>query len=283
MLERPSLNVFIPARQSAQDLGRCLASLGEQSFLKRGVLRVVVVCNACTDGTALIARQWTGRLAQLGVKMRYLDLLRGGRANALNAGEALMGPASGPRVYLDSNAHLSPGALDELADALTGGMGVHFAALKVETSASRTLATRAYARLWPSVPYVHQAGSTMGMYAVSEEGRKRWGKFPAIHSDDKWVRLHFARSERAVPASSTYFVELPEGVGDLYRARVRYERGNREIRSLFPDLMDDEPPRYSKLGSSLLRRPNMWAAAAFVGVVQMAALMKARAGYTVRP
>lgn len=272
---RPSINVFVPARNSAAEIGRCLGSLGTQSFLRRGTLRVIVACNACTDGTVDVAEQWLKRLSGMGVEVWCIDIPEGGRANAFNIGEASIGPVPGPRVYLDSNACLSPGALDDLADTLAPGTGAGFAALRVETAGPRSLATRAYARLWPSLPYVRQASSTMGMYAVSEDGRRRWARFPLIHSDDKWVRLHFARSERATVTSSCYSVELPEGVGELYRARVRYEQGNRELRRLFPQLLGDEPRRYEGLSSLVACRPQTLASAACVGMIQGAALIRA--------
>lgn len=270
---RRGVTVFIPAHQNASQLGRCLASLATQSFLRHGALRVVVVCNACTDNTVEVAEQWRPRLARLGAETLCLDLRQGGRASALNAGEMLVGQIPGPRVYLDADVYLSPGALDDLAEVLAPGTGVGFAVPQVEATTSHSWLTRSYARLWTSVPYVNKACSTIGMYAVSEEGRTRWERFPEIHSDDKWVRLHFARSERAVVASSSYSVALPEGIAELYRARLRYERGNKEIRELFPELLDDEPRRYGGLGCLISRRPNTWVPAACLGALQGAALI----------
>jgi hypothetical protein len=272
--EAETMTVFVPAHECEADLGRCLASLGVQTFVGTSALRVVTVANGCTDGTPAVARRWSALLRLLGIDARALDIQARGRAVAFNAGEAHA--ASGPRVYLDSNAVLSPGALSDLAAALAPGGGERFAALGLTTARPRSPVSRAYIRLWRATPYVARTGSTTGLYAVSAEGRNRWREFPLIHSDDKYVRLLFARHERIELPSSTYCVELPDGAVDLYRARVRYERGNRELARAFPRLLDGEPRRYAGLGAVVWRRPDLWAPAACVGLVQAAALTRVR-------
>lgn len=271
-----TLTVIVPVRNGASELDRCIASLAAQSFLRRGELRVVVVCNACTDNTVDVAEGWKPYMVRLGAEMVCLDLRQAGRANAFNIGEARIGAVPGPRVYLDSNAYVSPTALDDLVEVLAPDTGIGFVALRVETSPPRSSVTRAYAQLWPSLPYVHGRCATMGMYAVSEEGRKRWGEFPTIHSDDKWVRLHFAPSERSVVTSSSYTVALPEGVRELYRARLRYERGNRELRELYPELLMNESWRYEGLLRVVSRFPRRWIPVAGLSAIQGAALIRAR-------
>ena len=59
-----------------------------------------------------------------------------------------------------------------------------------------SLAVRAYYRIWLRLPYVREGMIGVGVYALSEEGRRRFGEFPEVIADDGYVRMLFS-SERA--------------------------------------------------------------------------------------
>ncbi|MDI6098835.1 hypothetical protein QLQ12_09510 [Actinoplanes sp. NEAU-A12] len=184
-----------------------------------------------------------------------------GRSAALRAGDRLLPP--GPRLYLDQDAALSPGAVATLLAALAPGTGVHFAAPVLRLAPARSAVTRAYYRIWRELPYVRRSPATFGAYAVSAEGRSRWDELPDMHSDDKWVRWHFAPDERLVVPAEWYEVVAPDGLADLVRARRRYRRGNRELVGLAaqPPYPDDHI-RYRGIVRSLLADPAAWPSAA---------------------
>lgn len=75
-----------------------------------------------------------------------------------------------------------------------------------------------------------------GAYGVSFAGRKRWGSFPALISDDRYVRLHFAEQEQRVRPTSHFIISFPEGAKDLFAVRDRWCRGNRQLARAHPSL-----------------------------------------------
>jgi hypothetical protein len=114
---------------------------------------------------------------------------------------------------------------------------------------------------------------TIGVYAVSAAGRRRWGRFPELHSDDKFVRLHFEPSERRCIADVTYTVRCPASIAEMVRYRRRYTRGNKQLSVLYPALPDRDLKRYRGATKALLSRPSRWpAAATFLGVHLAASL-----------
>ena len=59
-----------------------------------------------------------------------------------------------------------------------------------------SLAVRAYYRVWMRLPYVRDGMIGVGVYALSEEGRRRFGEFPEVIADDGYVRMLFGSGER---------------------------------------------------------------------------------------
>jgi hypothetical protein len=82
-----------------------------------------------------------------------------------------------------------------------------------------------------------------GVFAVNAAGRGRWPEFPAIISDDTFVRLSFGPEERFC-VSAGYDWPIAEGFTRLVRVRRRQDVGVEEVETLFPDLMlnDDKSP-----------------------------------------
>ena len=114
----PVASVVIPAYQEGNVVGRCLRALTAPGAPP---LEIVVAANGCTDDTVANARAVPG--------VAVLDLPAPGKSGALNAGDAAVGTF--PRIFLDADVTLGPGALQALVAALaepgTLGFGVHFA------------------------------------------------------------------------------------------------------------------------------------------------------------
>jgi hypothetical protein len=232
---------------------------------------VVVVVNRSRDDTARVAADGARMLGAAGHRCRVAESPPG-RAHAIRLGESLLSP--GIRVYVDCDALLSDNAIEELARALAPGSGIHFAAPRLELARSPSLATRCFFRTWQALPYVSESPVTCGVYALSEEGRTRWGELPMIHSDDKLARLNFARRERRLLGDATYTVEAPAGFSALVTARVRYLAGNRELAELAPRLVSADRNRYDGLAGTVLRRPSLWPSTAVFALVYACALVR---------
>lgn len=246
------LSVIIPANNEAGWIDACLSSIA-QSVGAAG--QVVVVANGCTDDTADRARTHAGPLAAAGFDLTVLEMPGLGKPGALNAGDGAA--RHGARVYLDADVTLSPGLLAQIAAALDTD-APRLASGSPQVARARSAVTRAYARFWTRLPFVATGCPAFGLYAVNATGRARWGDFPAIISDDTFVRLNFAPHER-VRLPGPYVWPMVEGFGPLVRVRRRQDQGVTEFDRLFPHLRvhDDKarPERGWLLGRLLADPP----------------------------
>jgi glycosyltransferase involved in cell wall biosynthesis len=237
------LSVIIPAHNEAAWLGRCLDALLAQDATASSV-EVLVVANACTDGTVALATNYLDRMQARGWGMRVLDLPQGGKLNALNAGDrAANGRA---RVYLDADIACDPGLLGQLAGVLATD-APRYATGTLAVAPAKSWITRHYARVWQRLPFVQGGAVGAGLFAVNPAGRARWAEFPAIISDDTFVRLQFRPSER-VEVPARYHWPMVEGLSNLIRVRQRQDAGVHELQRLYPDLMQNEAKAKLTLG-----------------------------------
>jgi len=262
-----AFGVVIPAYRGSAVLERSMGSLARQRFVGR--LHVVVAVN---DGMAVTRRAAELLAPKLRTRGDTCTVLvtPPGRVEAIEAAERELPTA--PRLYLDQDAELSHDAIALLAEILAGG-DVHFAVPSLRIAPSPSAASRAYYRAWQGLPYVRSSPATMGAYAVSVAGRARWDQFARVHSDDKWVRWHFAPHERAVVAAR-YEVIPPRGVRELVQARRRYQSGNSELSAMAGPAHGDDHARHRGALRSLLASPASWpSSAVFLGVHAAAAAL----------
>jgi hypothetical protein len=91
-----------------------------------------------------------------------------------------------------------------------------------------------------------------GLFATNAMGRARWGAFPAIISDDTFIRLNFTPTER-IQVPAPYDWPMIEGLKALTRVRRRQDAGVAELAALHPHLMANEAkPRLSPARLALL-------------------------------
>jgi glycosyltransferase involved in cell wall biosynthesis len=263
-----SLGVVIPVRDGEDVIARSLESLVGQ----RGevLMHVVIALNGCTDGTRAEVDRYARLLAGAGHRCDVIETAAG-RSVAINAAEGLLSDT--PRLYLDCDAILSPTAAAAIAATLRDHTGVHFVSPSLRIGGDLGRLPSMYYRTWQRLPYVEHSPATYGAYAVSTCGRRRWREFPALHSDDKFVRLHFTPAERVVLADAWYEILPPRTARELVVARSRYSRGNAELRVKFPELMAGEGRRRAGAVRCLLASPKGWlCAVAFVGLYAAGAL-----------
>lgn len=247
---RRIVSVIIPAHNEARFISRCLEALMAAEALPEGwQARVVVVANGCDDDTAALARQHERAALARRWQLNVLDLPEGSKPAALQAGDdASNGDV---RVYLDADVMLDPSFLAEIVTALMTELP-HYASGKPRLQAASTAITRAYGRLWMTLPFLTRDVPGFGVFAVNRAGRGRWGHWPQIISDDTFARLNFAPQERTLIASG-YSWPLVEGFANLVRVRRRQDQGVAQVNALFPGLAaNDDKPRIGLPG--LIRR-----------------------------
>lgn len=229
------LSVIIPASNEEGYIADCLTALFASHAVPGGA-EAVVVANGCRDTTAARARAMQGVAEAAGWRLVVLDLAQGGKPNALNRGDAA---ATGDlRAYLDADVQVSPDLMAQIARALDRPQAI-YATGTARIPRARSAVTRAYARLWQRLPFAQSTAPGYGLFAVNRAGRARWGDFPAIISDDTFVRLQFLPEER-VQVPALYDWPMIEGFAALTRVRRRQDAGVAEIDRLYPGLLARE-------------------------------------------
>lgn len=229
------LTVIIPANNEAAWIGRCLAALLAQDAAA-GAVEVIVAANACTDGTEAIAEGFRAEAAARGWTLVCQSSPEPGKLGALNRAEAIA--RGGMRVYLDADVVCEPALLGQLRAALARP-APSYATGTLAVARAQSRITRAYAALWTRLPFVQGGAVGAGLFAVNAAGRARWGDFPAIISDDTFVRLNFAPHER-VEVPARYHWPMVEGFRNLVRVRRRQDAGVAEVHRLYPELAANE-------------------------------------------
>ena len=230
-------SILIPAHNEVGYIEPCLEAL-LASDTTGAEAEVVVMANGCTDDTVAVAQGFAARFAAKGWPLTVLDIEQGGKMGALNRGDDAA--AHGARIYVDADVVVSPALMAQLAEVLDGD-GPRYASGGPIVVAQGSAFTRAYARFWESLPFCTDGVPGFGVFAVNADGRKRWGPFPDIISDDTFVRLSFTPQERhRVPA--TYRWPMIEGAGPLIKVRRRQDIGVAEVKALYPALLGNHDP-----------------------------------------
>jgi len=258
----PLVSVILPAHNEADYIGACLAAL-LSSETGAYSAEVIVVANACTDSTVAIAQSFDAQAQNSGYGFQVIDTPTPGKLAALSLGDA---SAKGViRVYLDADVLVSPPLIGQIAGALNSDAPLYASGTPQVVPAKNWL-TRAFAGFWVGLPFVTHGTPGFGLFAVSAKGRARWQGFPDIISDDTFVRLNFAPSERlCLPAS--YSWPMVEGLANLVRVRRRQDEGVAQIADLYPELLANDDTPAVGLGSLLaaaLQDPFGFAVYAFV-------------------
>jgi glycosyltransferase involved in cell wall biosynthesis len=237
------LSVIIPASNEAAYIGACLTALFASGPMGA---EAIVVANGCSDGTAQVAQDMAAQAQAAGWRLVVLNLAQGGKPHALNAGDLV---AQGDlRAYLDADVVVAPGLIADLVAALTTDRP-RYATGTAHIPCARSRVTRAYARFWQRLPFARSLAPGYGLFAVNAAGRARWGTFPALISDDTFVRLQFQPSER-VQVAARYDWPMIEGFAALTKVRRRQDAGVAEIAQLYPGLLAREAK--ARLGKGAL-------------------------------
>ncbi|KJL43796.1 glycosyltransferase family 2 protein [Microbacterium trichothecenolyticum] len=210
------LSIIIAAHNEEPVIGSCLDAI--RNGLRTDA-EIIVSANGCTDRTVEVAREH---------RAAVIDRPEPGKPGALNAADEL---ATGyPRVYLDADIRVPEGGVAALERLLDQGALAAVPRRRVDTS-GRPLAVRAYFAINERLPVFRDGLFGRGMIAVSESGRRRFDRFPAMIADDLFLDSQFSAAEKAEATSVEVVVEAPRTTKALVNRLVRVRRGNAEMRS----------------------------------------------------
>ncbi len=259
------LDIIIPAHDEAALIGDCLLALLRSEGPADG--RVIVVANGCTDDTAARADAFGPQFADKGWNFKVIELARGHKPGALNAGDAAAA-GSEALIYLDADVIVTPALTGQIC-ALLDRPEPAYASGRVQIAPARSAVSRAYARIYAQVPFMTTGVPGCGLFAVNRAGRARWGDWPDIIADDTFARLHFAPDERHL-AQASYLWPVVEGGRALLRVRRRQNAGVREIAAKYPHLaVNDDKPAFGlgRAARLALRDPVGFAVYAGLGLL----------------
>ena len=213
LVEAAVTSVVVAAHNEAAVLDRSLPML-----IGPGV-QVIVAANGCTDNTVEVARRHP---------VEVLDLATPSKVVALNAGDRV---ARGfPRMYVDADVVLSPGAISHLTRALNRPGALAAVPLRRLELSGRPLLVRAYFAIHSRLPVFYNGLFGRGVVALSEAGRARFGEFPTVVADDLFLDSLFGPNERTIVPEASVLVETPRKTRDLVRRLVRVRSGNSALR-----------------------------------------------------
>jgi glycosyltransferase involved in cell wall biosynthesis len=253
-----AISVVIAAHNEEDVISRCLEALLTPAG--RTELEIAVVCNGCTDRTADVAREY-------GPGVRVIETPIASKTAALNLGDEAL--SAFPRFYVDADVTLPFDSVRRIARRLTEHDALAAApAMQLDLRGS-SLAVRAYYRVWIRLPYVREGMVGVGVYALSEEGRRRFQAFPDVIADDGYVRMLFGPDERLRVDDAPVRVYAPRRMSDLERIKTRSRLGRYELRQRFPDLVAREraTKSYRSAVEGIVLRPWLWPAAIVYAVV----------------
>jgi glycosyltransferase involved in cell wall biosynthesis len=220
-------SVVIPAHDEERVIRRCLEALtnGTGKPSVAFPLEIVVVCNGCSDQTAVVARQFP--------QVTVIEIPESSKVAALNTGDEVV--TALPRIYLDADSELSnASARSLLREAVhRKEAAILTASVEFETGGCSALA-RSYIRGSKRTSFVKFGVNAGGVYALNGSGRARFGKFPELTNDDFYVASLFDAHEQVIDTNAKVITRPPRDVRSLIRVRTRIYYGNREAEARRP-------------------------------------------------
>lgn len=234
--------------------------------------QIVVVANGCRDATAEVARSRAG--------ITVLDLAEGGKANALNKGEAVA--TSFPLIYLDADISVPVGTVEALVSALSGSPALVAVPGRELDLTDRPWPVRAWAAIHQRLPVFRDGLFGRGMIAVSEEGRSRFGSFPLMVADDLFLDSLYTADEKAHVDQYRVTVETPPTTTELLNRLTRVRRGSSAMRRASEtgavEARVRRPDRWSWLRDVVAKEPRLLPAGVVYATLTAIAAVRARRG-----
>jgi glycosyltransferase involved in cell wall biosynthesis len=231
------VSIIVPAHDEEAVIAGLLTALAPG--IESDEYDVIVVCNACSDRTADVARGFTG--------VKVIETEIASKTNALNLGDDVA--TRFPRFYVDADIVLTPETIRQVAARLDAGDALLAAPVPRVDLAGSSWLVRAFYAAWQRTPYYRAGFVGCGVYAMSATGRARFGPFPDLIADDGYVRALFSPAERASVPEVTVVVRAPRTFSDLVRVKTRSRLGVLELQQRFPDIGQKDDSEKSRGGT----------------------------------
>lgn len=236
---KPTYGIIVPLRNEAALLPMTVPKL--LTAIEGESVRIVWVCNGCSDDSAAVIRHLGGPAAEV------IELARPGKTAALQAGDEALGTLF-PRLYLDADTWLNPGDPARLMQPLLSGAADLVAPrLRFDTTGASTLSARIGA-CWMSLPHARTAAFSNAI-GLSAAARALWDRWPDITGDDIFVSAKVPSHRKLIIPEAMATISMPKTFAGWVRMRARWLKGEAELVRL--DLV---PPRPAHQRSSLLRQ-----------------------------
>lgn len=238
--------IILPAHNESGVIADTLKALLQQ--VEDGD-EIIVVSNGCSDETEAIARSFEPRITVINTPIPS-------KVNALNLGDQRA--RTFPRIYMDADIRIADGTLAMVKKELA--LGNYFAVSPeplMDLGSSNWL-VKAYYDIWLSMPFCQNGMIGAGVYALSEEGRKRFDLFPDVIADDGFVRALFNEHERGKVIGAVSIVRAPATLYWLMKIKVRSRMGQMQLANMYPELIKNEQKKHIGGIASTLVNPVNW-------------------------
>ncbi|MEO6380495.1 MAG: glycosyltransferase family 2 protein, partial [Nitrobacter sp.] len=241
------ISIVVPAHNEGSVIARTLGQWVTGSASDE--ISVVVICNGCTDDTARIARRF-------GPTVHVIESEIASKIHALNLGDHI---SSGfPRIYVDADILITVEAILALARRLERGDVLAVAPTANINLTGCSWLVRKYYDIRSRLPSSREGIGGSGVYALSEAGRRRFGKFPEVVADDTYVRLQFGLTERETLPYAKSTVFPPRTALQLIGVRTRAYVGTFDLAKRFPELQGNKAEANNRKLIALFIKPKLW-------------------------
>lgn len=240
------ISVVIPAHNEEPVIARLLTALAPPGpgTPDDARLQVVVVCNGCTDGTASVARRFSG--------VTVIETPKPSKAAAQRLGDDAA-EHSFPRVYVDADVEIGRQDVLALAAALEEPGILAASPERRLPRGEMSLLVRCYYDVWESLPAVRTGLFGRGVVALSREGYERIRALPERLSDDLVMSSALDAAERRVVRDASVTVHPPHTFADLVRRRVRAATGTHQVYEQSPGTTSELPTDSRTTRADLVR------------------------------
>lgn len=257
------ISIIIPVYNEETVLARCIDNILKDA--QPDEFEIILVCNGCIDNSQQVAESY-------GDKVKVFVSEPASKTIALNKGDEMAHYF--PRFYLDADILITADSIRAVA-ALLNQEQILASAPKVNFDTSKaSFLVKQFYKVWQLNPYFNNMIGS-GIYAISEQGRKKFDKFPFIINDDEFLRLQFTHSEIKT-AESTFKVTTPSNLDTLIKIKTRVRLGSYELRNKYPDLVNNDKKDYMPFVYNVLAKPSVWIGAVVYAYVLLATRFAAK-------
>ena len=265
MTDKQMVSIVIPAHNEAGVISDCMALLVQPC--ESMSVEIIVVCNGCSDNTADIVRSFD-QVICIETDIAY-------KTHALNLGDEAA--SYFPRFYLDADIRLNLEAIETIVSTMKENQALAAIPQGQMDFTESSWAVKSYYDIWLNLPYNRAGMMGAGVYVVSEEGRKRFDKFPHIHSDGLFIRSLFSEVELIGVRHAVSIVSAPTRSIGLIKIMTRSRMGVQEFHENFPRSNEENASNdYGAAIKELLSQIHLWPKAFIYLGINLISRMRAR-------